>query len=206
MRCADYRTRMNRQETFLKIFEAGISYERYVELTLKDNVKDRMEGHANAAEEIISKMDQGRLEKLNRKMKVLCIGENWCGDCANAIPVISKLAEKFDNWEFVIGSKTAFEDEFPMFYSTAGRQKIPVIVFADEDGDEISRWVERPTRSYRLLADLQAQKLPKEEYMAKYKSMIELKVPSLTEEILRELVEAADRATSMIQILPTKRS
>ncbi|MHA2278221.1 MAG: hypothetical protein ACXAC2_20765, partial [Candidatus Kariarchaeaceae archaeon] len=66
-------------------------------------------------------------------------------------------------------------------------------------------WVERPTSSYRLLADLQAQKLPKEEYMAKYKSMPELKVPSLTGEILKELIEAADRATAMTQILPTKR-
>ena len=138
-------------------------------------------------------------------MKVLCIGENWCGDCTNAIPVISKLAESIENWEFVIASKTGFEEEFSLVYSTAARQKIPVIIFADEDGDEISRWIERPTRSYRLLADLQAQKLPKEEYIAKYKSFAELKVPSLTEEILRELMETADRASAMIQILPTKR-
>ncbi|MCE7735390.1 MAG: hypothetical protein GPJ54_10965 [Candidatus Heimdallarchaeota archaeon] len=196
---------MNRQETFLKIFNAGISYDRYVELTLKDRVKDRMLGHLEATDELIKNMDPHKLERLNRKMKVLCIGENWCGDCANAIPVISKLAESMENWGFVIASKTAFEEEFPLFYSTAGRQKIPVIIFADEDGDEISRWVERPTRSYRLLADLQAQKLPKEEYIARYKSFPELKVPSLTDEILKELIETADRATAMIQILPTKR-
>jgi thiol-disulfide isomerase/thioredoxin len=187
------------------MFEAGVSYERYIELTLNEKVKDRMTGHWQAAEELINNLDPQKLNQLNRKLKVLCIGENWCGDCANGIPVIARLAESLDNWEFVIAPKTPFEEDFPQFYSTAGRQKIPVIVFADEDGDEISRWVERPTRSYRLLADLQAQKLPKEEYMAKYKSMPELKVPSLTGEILKELIEAADRATAMTQILPTKR-
>ncbi|MHA2032411.1 MAG: thioredoxin family protein [Candidatus Kariarchaeaceae archaeon] len=170
---------MNRQDTFLKMFEAGVSYERYIELTLNEKVKDRMTGHWQAAEELINNLDPQKLNQLNRKLKVLCIGENWCGDCANGIPVIARLAESLDNWEFVIAPKTPFEEDL--------------------------RWVERPTRSYRLLADLQAQKLPKEEYMAKYKSMPELKVPSLTGEILKELIEAADRATAMTQILPTKR-
>lgn len=196
---------MNRQETFLKLFEAGISYERYVELTLSDKVKNRMLTHYNAAKEFINEINTDKLSRINRKMKVLCIGENWCGDCANAIPVISALSEVFDGWEFVITAKTPFEDEVVRHYCTAGRQKIPVIIFADEDGDEITRWVERPTRSYIILADLQSQKLPKEEYIARYKSIPELKVPNLTEEILRELLETADRATAMIKILPTKK-
>jgi hypothetical protein len=196
---------MNRQENFLKIFNAGISYDRYVELTLNEKVKDRMENHRQVAAELVSNLSSDKLNQLNRKLKVLCIAENWCGDCTNAVPVIAELAQVVDNWEFVIAPKTPFEEDFPMFYATAGRHKIPVIIFADEDGDEISRWVERPTRSYRLLAELQSQKLPKEQYMAKYKSMPELKVPSLTEEILKELIGAADRATALIQILPTKR-
>lgn len=196
---------MNRQEAFLKIFNAGVSYQRYVELTLNDKVKDRMSRHYETTKELISKIDDKKLARINRKMKVLVIGENWCGDCANGIPVISVLAETLGNWEFAIASKTPFEEEFIRHYCTAGRQKIPVIIFSDDDGDEIYRWVERPTRSYIILADLQSKKLPKEEYIAKYKSNPELKVPNLTEEIFRELLDAADRATAMIQILPTKK-
>ncbi len=196
---------MNKQEAFLKIFYAGVTYQRYVELTLSDKVKDRMSRHYEAAKEAISKTEHEKLARINRKMKVLVIGENWCGDCANGIPVISALADTLQNWEFVIAPKTPFEEEFIRHYCTAGRQKIPVVIFADEDGDEISRWVERPTRSYILLADLQSQKLPKEKYIEKYKSMPELKVPNLTKEILRELLDTADRATAMIKILPTKK-
>ena len=150
---------MKRQETFVKMFDAGISYERYVELTLNEKIKDRMSRHFEAAQELISKIEPQKLTRINRKMKILCVSENWCGDCANGVPVISALADALNNWEFVIVVKTSFEEDFQQYYCTAGRQKIPMVILADEDGDEISRWVERPTRSYLLLANLQSQNL-----------------------------------------------
>ena len=197
---------MNQREAFLKIFDKGVSYDKYAELTSNDKIKDRMQKHSEATEKIIKSMDQDKLKRLNEKMKVLCIGENWCGDCTNAIPVLSKLADSMENWEFAIAPKAPFEKELNLFYSTAGMQKIPMIIFANDNGDEISRWVERPTRSYRLQADLEVLKLPEEEYKTKYKSYAELKVPGLTEEILREIVTTAERASALIQFLLTKRS
>lgn len=197
---------MTQREAFNKLFAAGFSYDHYMTLEMRDKVKERIKTHWNATEDILKTKSTEELQRINHKIKVLVISESWCGDCTNAIPVISKLAEKMDKWDFKIVTKAPFEEEVKFHYLTAGRQKIPVIIFADEDGDEIDRWIERPGRSYRLMASLQAEKLPKEEYMKKYRSIMEFKPPSLTEEILNELIGRADKATSMIKIMPSKKS
>ncbi len=180
-----------------------MSYEDYKRRSQKH--RERMELHWNAADQAINKLSTEEKEWLNQKIKILSIAENWCGDCANDIPVISRMAQEFDTWDSRIVGREAFENEVVEHYLTAGRKKIPVIVFADDDGDEVVRWVERPTRSYRLQAKLQGERLPKEEYIQKYKSMKEFKPPSLTEEIFRELLDCATKAISMLKILPVKK-
>ncbi|MCY3411326.1 MAG: thioredoxin family protein [Candidatus Heimdallarchaeota archaeon] len=196
---------MKRRDVFNQLFDNGFDYETY--LTRSDRQKPRMELAIKTAEEEAAKLDSALKERLNKKMKILLIGENWCGDCANAVPVVAAFTSIFDQWEFKIFGKDDIEDEEILdFYTTAGRMKIPVVIFADEDGDEVTRWAERPARSYRILYDLQLQRLPKEEYMALYKSHEDLKTDSVAREIFRELFEKAEYVVSMLQILPKKRN
>ena len=115
------------------------------------------------SEKEIKKFSQVQISRLNESLRVLCIAEPWCGDCANGVPIIAKLAGELDNWDFRIVPRDSFREEVDRFYTTAGRKKIPIVIFADEDGDEITRWIERPTRSYHLLGKLRDQNLSKEE-------------------------------------------
>ncbi|MHA2305631.1 MAG: thioredoxin family protein, partial [Candidatus Hodarchaeales archaeon] len=140
---------MKKQEIFNKLFENGISYKKYIKED--DKHKERMNNSWSACQMAVQKLDQEQISQMNEKLHVLCIAENWCGDCANGVPVIATLADMNPNWDFRVVSRDAFRNEFETFYTTAGRMKIPVIIFADEDGDEIMRWIERPTRSYQLL-------------------------------------------------------
>ncbi|MHA2250788.1 MAG: thioredoxin family protein [Candidatus Kariarchaeaceae archaeon] len=194
---------MKKRDAFNTLFDTGLSYDDYVRRSPKH--EGRMQAHWDAIDGSIGNFSEIEKNRLNKPIKLLCISESWCGDCANAIPVIARLSLNFDQWKVKITSREAHDDIIIEHYLTAGRKKIPVIVFADEDGDEIIRWVERPTRSYRLLVELQNERLPKEEYIAKYRSIPELKAPSLSEEIMREILEFADHAISMNQILPVKK-
>jgi thiol-disulfide isomerase/thioredoxin len=133
---------------------------------------------------------------------VLCIAENWCIDCANGVPIISFLSGKFPNWQFRIVSRDENKDEFETFYTTIGRKKIPLIIFADEDGDEIMRWVERPLRSYQLLAELKDQNLSKEDFYNKYNGTLEFQPPFVSDEILTELIFIADKSASIVHMNP----
>ncbi|MFX1516059.1 MAG: thioredoxin family protein [Promethearchaeota archaeon] len=194
---------MKKSELFNKIFEKGITYEEYLKKSEKH--LERMKDGWITSEKEINNFNQAQISRMNEKMLILCIGENWCGDCANGVPVIAKLADVFDNWDFRINGLTFLSEEIKMEYTTAGRLKIPIVIFADEDGDEIIRWVERPTRSYHLLGVLRDQNLSKEEFLEQYKSYDEFNTPSVTQEILREIIYVADKASSIVHLHPPRK-
>lgn len=194
---------MRKREIFNKMFESGISYEEYTKKSV--NHLERMKDSWSISEKEVKKLSQSQISGLNEELLVLCIAESWCGDCANGVPIIANLAEEFDNWDFRIVSRDIFPEEVEMFYTTAGRKKIPLVIFADEEGDEIMRWVERPTRSYHLLGRLRDQNLSKEEFLEQYKTLNEFKPPSISQEILRELITVADRASSIVHLNSPRR-
>ena len=194
---------MNKQAFFNKLFTNGISYENYVNNS--DKYKERMNSSFLAGKKAVEKLAHEQIVRLNEKIYVLCIAETWCSDCANGVPVIALLAELFPNWNFRIVSRDQFKEEFNIFYSTAGRMKIPVIIFADEDGDEIMRWIERPIRSYQLLGSLRDQNLPKEEFIQKVHDTLEFQPPIVSEAILNELIFVAEKAASIVHVNPPSR-
>jgi hypothetical protein len=194
---------MKKQDSFNKLFENGISYEEYANKS--ENHRERMNDSSRACQKAIQDLPQGQISRMNKKLHVLCIAEDWCIDCANGVPIIAMLAESVPNWNFRIVFRDEFRTEFESFYATVGRMKIPVVIFADEDGDEIMRWIERPTRSYQLLGALRDQNLPKEEFIQKYSDTIEFKPPFVSEAILGELVLAAEKAAAIVHANPPSR-
>lgn len=194
---------MTRKEAFNTLFDSGFSYDHY--LGRSDRHEERMKQSYTATERYLVTVDDERLQHANQPLKILCIAENWCGDCGNGVPVIAKLAEVMTNWQFQIAARDDHEELVENYYTTAGRKKIPVIIFADEDGDEINRWIERPARSYLLLQELKDKKLPKEEYIEEYKKNPELRPPVVSQNIVEELLDAGIKAATMNAILPKKR-
>ena len=189
---------MKKQDSFNKLFENGISYEKYIKKS--DGYRERMNDSWLASQKAVQRQSHEKISRMNEILHVLCIAENWCIDCANGVPVIVMLADRTPNWDFRIVSRDIFEKEFETFYTTAGRRKIPLILFSDEDGDEIMRWIERPMRSYQLLGILRDQNLPKEEFIQKYNDTVELQPPFVSEEILNELIYVANKAASIVHV------
>ena len=192
---------MKKREVFHKIFSSGVSYEEYTKKS--DKFVEKMKNSWNVVAKEVE--NSSKISLLNEKLLVLCIAENWCGDCANGVPVIARLAEECDNWDFRIAARDNFTKDIERFYTTAGRKKIPLVIFADGEGDEIIRWVERPTRSYQLLGMLRDQSLSKEEFLEQYNTFDEFKNPSISHEILRELITVADKASSIVRFNPIEK-
>ncbi|MHA2175081.1 MAG: thioredoxin family protein [Candidatus Hodarchaeales archaeon] len=191
---------MKKREIFNKLFDNGISYENYFKKS--DKYNERMNDSWLATQKVVQEFKQEKILRMNKKIHVLCIAENWCIDCANGVPVISRLADMLSNWNFQIVSRDDYREDFVLYFTTAGRNKIPIIIFADEDGDEILRWIERPMRSYQLLGELKDQNLPQEEFIKKYHDTVEFKPPIVSEEILSELVPVVNKVASIIQVNP----
>ena len=194
---------MKKREIFNKLYNNGISYQEYVDRSEK--YTERMSQSYQISEKALNKISRDQILKLNKKMHILCIAEDWCIDCANSVPIIAMLSERMINWDMQIVSRDKYSTEFEYFYTTAGRKKIPVIIFADEDGDEIIRWIERPLQSYQILGGLKEQKLTKEEFIQKYQDALELHPPIVSHEIMNELISAAKKATSILHVNPPEK-
>jgi hypothetical protein len=195
---------VNKRSVFNTLFQAGINYIDFKHLPSERIQKKMDEGYAYA-KELISNIPDQLVQRLNQKLRVLFITHIRCKDSANALPVIAGLVEKLDNWKMSIIQRDDFDNEVETYYLTAGRKKVPVVILADEEGEEIIRWIERPLLSYEAMADLQVQRLSKEEYIHRYKSTPAFKPPVVTKNILDEILDTAIRATTLLQLLPKKK-
>jgi len=193
---------MDKKAVFNLMFDAGLNYEKYFEKSTM-NV-ERMKVSYQESEKYLNDMSQESLKELDQPLKILCISEDWCGDCGNGVPAFGKLTEYMENWELRMVARDGFEEYVEKYYTTAGRKKIPVLIIADEDGDEIYRWIERPAKSYEVITKIKEKMLPKEEYITEYRSHPDLQVDSIVKNTLDEVIALIRKAVLLNSILPKK--
>jgi len=95
----------------------------------------------------LSESLQEELEALDRKRIWLVLTEAWCGDAAQNVPVIAKMAEQTDNIDlkFILRDENL---EIMDEYLTNGGRSIPKLVCLDaETLDELGSWGPRPVEA-----------------------------------------------------------
>jgi hypothetical protein len=140
----------------------SISYTEYRDLV----ARLLAEGKSTSAEDSdalvdYSKLNNSRMKRLDKtvvipadaieKIKILTkpvnwivITEGWCGDAAQNLPVVNKLAELNDN----INLRIVLRDENPelmQLFLTNGGMSIPKLIQTDENLEVISDWGPRPS-------------------------------------------------------------
>ncbi len=189
---------MSIRDSFNTLFLKGFSFEHYK--TRSDRQLGRMKVAWDIIEENLGSIPENRIKLINQPLKILCIAENWCGDCGNTVPVISRMADKFDRWDFKIIGKDDIDEGSAGLYLSEGKPKIPLIIVADEGGNEILRWVERPKSSYLLISQLKEQKLDHDLYVQKFKSNPDLQPDKVAKVILSDLLDITEKAGSIVYI------
>lgn len=106
-------------------------------------------------------------QNVRRRMIWLIITEGWCGDAAQNIPTIEKIAAQSD----LIETRYVLRDENLELmdkYLTNNARSIPKLIALDaETLDEIGTWGPRPQAAMDLFYELKAQEMPKAEIMEK---------------------------------------
>lgn len=85
-----------------------------------------------------------RSQDLDENWHLLALSEEWCGDGANSLPYLARLAEASPNLELRVLSR----DENPDLmdgHLTDGSRSIPVVMVLDEDFREVGWWGPRPS-------------------------------------------------------------
>ncbi|MER2996472.1 thioredoxin family protein [Pontibacter populi] len=157
--------------------EKAISYTDYVALTEQLLAENKTTG-TNHAEDLVeyTRMNLHRkrrgeksavlsdemletLQKVDRKMVWVVLTEAWCGDAAQNLPGIMKMADASP----LIDLKLLLRDEnldVMDAYLTNGGRSIPKLIALDaETMEELGTWGPRPEAAQQLVLDAKAQKM-----------------------------------------------
>jgi hypothetical protein len=78
-----------------------------------------------------------------RKLKILVITEDWCGDALVGFPGLARLVEQAPDVEMRVFLRDANPDVMDQYLKRGLYRTIPVFVFFDEHMTELARFMER---------------------------------------------------------------
>jgi len=165
----------------------GLKQSEYLTEYSKLNVHrmKRLDKNVVLKDELVQK-----LKSINQKQTWLIITEGWCGDSAQSLPALEKMA----NVNPLIETKYLLRDdnqELMEQYLTNGAQSIPkVILINTESLEELANWGPRPKAVLDLIAKWKKDNpaIAKEEWTEKmHKWYADDKTESLQNEFLNLL-------------------
>jgi hypothetical protein len=104
---------------------------------------------------------------VQNKMVWVILTEAWCGDAAQTVPALVKIADASP----LIEVKLLLRDENPEVmdaYLTNGGRSIPKLIVLDANTmEEIDTWGPRPEPAQRLFTEMKEQGVPYKEFVEK---------------------------------------
>ena len=156
------------------ILAQAIPYDAYLQLSALLVKEERTSG-PNQSEAYVyyTKLNVQRMKRLNKTIEVpakviellkekaanwtwVILTEPWCGDAAQCVPVIEKLALSASN----IQTLYLLRDEHPEVmdaYLTNGGRSIPKLICLDKTGKELFTWGPRPAVIQEVMNRLKAE-------------------------------------------------
>lgn len=87
-----------------------------------------------------------RAKAIGGQWRILAVAEDWCGDSANTVPYLVRLAEQVPGLEIRIANSKDGRWLMERHRTPDGRAATPTIVLLDSDGEERGCFVERPAK------------------------------------------------------------
>ncbi|MDP4596252.1 MAG: thioredoxin family protein [Crocinitomicaceae bacterium] len=165
---------MHSQELFTsELLAQAMDFTNYMQLSEQLVAEGRTSGPNQSAPYVYyTKLNLQRMKRLNKTVDVpaqitallqqktanwkwITITEPWCGDAAQCVPVIEKLAQAIGG----IQSQYLLRDEHPEImdaYLTNGGRSIPKLICLDAEGREVFTWGPRPDVIQEVMNRLKA--------------------------------------------------
>jgi Thioredoxin len=196
-------------------FEAGMTYDAYkAQMT-----RNREQFERNEQNLALSSGDLAAFANLPRPLKVLALGEDWCGDVVANLPILGRLARESGKLDV----RVLLRDQEPgtqvmdQYLNQGQFRSIPVFVFLDDNFRELGVFIERPSSVSSVRAEKTAQlyaqhpewgsqstpisELPEDiriQVQAAMQQMRQETAPFANGEVVRELRELVTRAAVQV--------
>jgi hypothetical protein len=163
----------NLKDIINKSLETSLSYSEYKELVNELFAEDKATS-MNEVEDILNytKLNISRMKRLDKTTKLnvstidkiksidkkiewVVLTEGWCGDAAQNLPVINKIAELNDNIDLKLVLRDQNKELMAQFLTNGG-EAIPKLIQI-ENGEVTGSWGPRPTGATKLVSDYKAE-------------------------------------------------
>jgi thioredoxin family protein len=119
-------------------FSKGMTWKEY--MAQMGDTRQRTEDNYNKA--TLSDDERKFFSSVRGVRHVLMLAENWCGDVHRNSPLVARIVEAIPGAELRVFLRDQNLDITDCFLNN-GYRSIPVVVFFDQDWNEIGRWIER---------------------------------------------------------------
>lgn len=123
---------------------------------LNDVRMNRIDKHGALSSQLVQ-----QLGTIQKPCTWLVITEGWCGDSAQILPFINKMAQA----QPLIHLSIALRDDNPQWmdrFLTNGNKSIPIVVVFDAAGNYLAHWGPRPKAVIEAMAEWKKESLPME--------------------------------------------
>ena len=114
---------------------------------LNDKRMKRLDKTIKISEETVHEF-----QKVTQPQTWLVLTEGWCGDAAQNLPVLNKIASISENIDLKIVLRDEHLPLMDLFLTNGGRS-IPKLIALDKDNNVIDSWGPRPTTATKMAAD-----------------------------------------------------
>ena len=132
---------------------------------------------------------EDHIKSIGTSQEWIVLTEGWCGDAAQSLPLIARLAELNDHIKLTIVLRDE-NLELMDLYLTNGSRSIPkLIVFDKETGRELYSWGPRPESMQQLVMEHKKNPIiPKEQFDEQlHRTYTNDKTNSLQQELLERI-------------------
>jgi hypothetical protein len=176
---------MSNEFILKKVEESGMDFNTYLEMTSEEirNTEPEILSQEEKDGYETKKLNMHRMSRIDKsyipgleivnevsrieeKQIWMVITENWCGDSAQNLPYIVRIASLNKNIDLKIILRDSNPEIMDM-YLTNGARSIPKLVVFDEDGLELFQWGARPKAAQQLVNDLKAEGFEKKRFIEK---------------------------------------
>jgi len=148
----------------------GVAYTTYRTLIKGLLVEGKSTGKEQSEDLLnYSKLNDARMDRLDKKIKILeetqnelsgltenfsflVLAEGWCGDAAQILPVLNKMAEATPKIEMKVVCRDENEVLMDAFL-TNGNKAIPKVIVLNNKNEVVDSWGPRPTIATKMVQD-----------------------------------------------------
>ncbi|KAB1157195.1 thioredoxin family protein [Tenacibaculum aiptasiae] len=118
---------------------------------LNDKRMKRLDKTIKISEETIAKV-----KDVKEPQTWLVLTEGWCGDAAQNLPVINKIAEENPNIQLKLVLRDENLELMDKFLTNGGRS-IPKLIALDKENEVVNTWGPRPSIATKMVADYKTE-------------------------------------------------